>query len=172
MRIFNFMSKCQDVDIETQYEDYNVRCFDLRVRFEGSTIFIAHGMTEYDMAEEVLFNILAYLNKKGDCAVRVLLECRTKKPDNAQLESFTNFCYFVERYFDAIKFWCGRSLYDWTIVYDFKYKPSCEEKYSSVCKPKWVDDWWPRLYAKRKNKEILKEGTDKDYLLIDFVNYS
>ena len=69
-----------------------------------------------------------------------------------------------------IIWWCGRNLYNWEFDYDFGTEPSCHEDYSSVSKPKLIDDWWPWLYAKRKNKEILEKGTDKEILLIDFVN--
>ena len=62
-------------------------------------------------------------------------------------------------------------MYNWENDYEFPYKPSCEEKYSSVCPPKILDDWWPRWFAKFNNKRIIKEGTDKDILLIDFINY-
>ena len=40
-----------------------------------------------------------------------------------------------------------------------------------MCDPRLIDDWYPRLFAKVNNKEIVKKGTDKDILLIDFVNY-
>lgn len=83
---------------------------------------------------------------------------------------FSNFCKEIEEKFPNIKFWCGRSLYGWIEEYVFQNNPSCEEKYSSVCKPNLIDDWWPWLFAKRNNKKILKQGTDKDILLIDFVN--
>jgi hypothetical protein len=49
-------------------------------------------------------------------------------------------------------------------------EPTCEENYSSVMPPKWLDDWFPWLYAKLNNRKILSKGTDKDILLIDFVN--
>ena len=39
-----------------------------------------------------------------------------------------------------------------------------------MCPPKIIDDWIPVLYAKLKNRKIRKEGTDKDILLIDFVD--
>ena len=38
-------------------------------------------------------------------------------------------------------------------------------------KPRIIDDWYPRIYAKLNNKRNIKLGTDKDILLIDFVNY-
>ena len=34
MKPFRFMARCQDVDIKTQYEKYNVRYFDLRINFD------------------------------------------------------------------------------------------------------------------------------------------
>ena len=49
-------------------------------------------------------------------------------------------------------------------------EPTCSESYSSVCPPKIIDDWWPWLFAYLNNKKIKEKGTNKDILLIDFVN--
>jgi hypothetical protein len=82
---------------------------------------------------------------------------------------FKEFCKYIEETYTEIKFWCGKNLVDWTTEYEFSNNPSCEEKYSSVCPPKIIDDWIPVVYAKLNNKKILEKGTDKDILLIDFV---
>lgn len=171
MRLFRFAAQCQDVDIKTQCEEYGVRCFDLRVRFNHNQLIVAHGRAEYDITEEQLFKDLAYLNDR-DCYLRILLECRNKKPTEANIQSFVNLCIYLEDRYPRLRLWCGRSLYDWTVVYPLSYYPTCEEKYASVCSSKLIDDWYPRIYAKLNNKNIIKEGTDLDILLIDFVNYT
>lgn len=172
MRPLNFTSKCQDVDIREQYEKYKVRCFDLRVMFKDGCITVVHNLMEYKITEMKLLDDLQWLDDHRDAAVRVLLDVRFKKNyTSSQRGQFVDFCYDLERSYKHIKFWCGRSLYNWEVLYEFAYKPSCEEDYSSVSSPKLLDDWCPRLYAKLNNKKIKEKGTDKDYLMIDFVNY-
>lgn len=167
-----FMAKCQNIDIKTQYEKYGVRCFDLRVRFSSDDgIAVAHGLIEYDIFWDDIMDCLTYLNDKKDCYVRVIHEARTKrKYTEFSKNTFITFCDYISNRFTNITFWYGRNLYNWEIDYAFKEEPSCEENYSSVKSPKFIDDWFPWLYAKRKNKNIIKQGTDKDILLIDFVD--
>ena len=173
MRPFQFMAKCQDVDIKTQYEKYGVRCFDLRIKFDkNGRPQVAHGYVVYDINEQQIVRDLNYLNNKGDCYVRILLEIRKKKEYTKNtIHCFERFCELICHSFANIKFWCGRNLYNWEVNYVFNEEPSCEEKYASVMKPRIIDDWYPRIYAKLNNKRNIKLGTDKDILLIDFVNY-
>ena len=172
MAPFKFMAKCQDVDIKTQYDKYNVRCFDLRIRFENGNLVLAHGLFQYKITTSELLEDLNYLNFMRNCYVRILHEVRNKKQYTEESkEQFKLFCSGLVTMYPDIKFWCGRNLYNWQFDYDFGKEPSCEEKYSSVCAPKILDDWWPKIYAKLHNKEIRKQGTDKEILLIDFVNY-
>lgn len=172
MKPFRFMARCQDYSIKRQYE-LGVECFDLRVRFKGNKLIVAHGWMEYDITESELLEDLQWLNSQGNCYVRVLHEARNTNSYTAySVISFRNFCAYLEERYTHISFWCGRNLYNWDVDYQFKVELSCEEKYSSVCAPRWVDDCWPRWYAKFHNKKILKEGTDKDILLMDFVNYN
>ena len=171
MKALAFTAKCQAVPIKEQYEQYGVRCFDLRVKFDGGVPVVVHNIIEYELSEHELADTLYWLDAKGDVYVRVLLDIRNEKGYTAEQRGmFVDFCYDIERAFKKIKFWCGRTLYDWSVLYEFKNNPSCEEKYSSVCPPKIIDDWWPYLFAKKNNKRILQEGTDKDFLMIDFVN--
>ena len=62
-----FVAQCQDVDIQTQYEKYGVRFFDLRVRYDknGNTVF-AHGKFEYNYNLEKMSRDLQYIDGKGD----------------------------------------------------------------------------------------------------------
>lgn len=171
MKLIAFTARCQSKNIVEQYE-LGVRCFDLRIRFEKRKPIIAHGIIEYNITEKDLLESLTYLNMKGDTCVRILHEVRTKKQyTNESVDNFVDYVQKLEGRFANIKFWCGKNLYNWENDYNFWYNPSCEEKYSSVCPPKILDDWWPWLYARLNNKKIIKEGTDKDILLIDFVNY-
>ena len=167
---FKFMAKCQSKTIKEQYE-LGVRCFDLRVLFDKyGIVHVAHGFMKYNIDSSELNENLNWLNNKGDCYVRLIHEVRRKSQYTALAKiCFQGFCFYVLKY-SNIKWWCGRNLYNWDFDYDFGPEPTCEENYSSVMPPKWLDDWFPWLYAKLNNRKILSKGTDKDILLIDFVN--
>ena len=173
MNLFHFVAQCQEYNIQDQYEEYGVRGFDLRVKFDknGDTVF-AHGKYVYDCTLEDITKDLAYLDKKGGCNVRVIHEARTKEeytPEN--VERFKAFCSAIEASYLNIKFWNGNNLYTAKNDYPFKNKPTCLELYASVRAPKLIDDWIPRLYAFINNKKNIRKGTDRDILLVDFVNY-
>lgn len=171
MKLLRFTAKCQDADIKTQYEKYDVRCFDLRIREKEGRLVIAHGLIEYDLNIANLQEDLRYLNKKEDTYVRVILEIRKeRKVTTDQIVFFIKWCKKFKRYYPNITFWCGKVLSSYEEIFVFDSEPTCEEKYSSVCKPKLIDDLYPRCFAKRNNKKILEEGTNKNILLIDFVN--
>ena len=178
MRLIAFTARCQRVDIRKQYE-LGVRCFDLRFRVEIVTKVVAHGpivYTELGWDSELKWSILSdllWLNEKGDCYVRVIHEARTKS-QHSELGDyiFRNECESLENCFKNIKWWCGRNLYNWERDYKFKgEEPTCQETYGSVVPgKKWLYGWWPWLYARTHNRKIRERGTDKDILLIDYVD--
>lgn len=173
MRLIAFTARCQSATIIEQYTLHDVRCFDLRVRFsERNRLIVAHGIIEYKYTWDMLINDLHWLNAKEDCYVRVIHEVRNKKQYNHySCYWFKVFCGFAQTNYPNIKFWCGRNLYNWEYDYHFDSpEPTCTEKYSSVCPPKYLDDWFPWFYARLNNEKIFKQGTTDDILLIDFVN--
>ena len=170
MRLLGFTAKCQRKNIMEQYEDYNVRMFDLRVRFYEHTHIVkpVHGFIEY---YSFIYNDLDWLNDKGDVAIRVILDVRTKKQyTQLQRYCFKEFCEQLVEKYPNIKFVCGDNLYNHQNEYNFGNPLSIEELYSSVRKPKIIDDWFPWIYAKLHNKKNIAKGTDKDVLMIDFVD--
>ena len=170
MRPLRFAAKCQRVDIRRQYE-LGVRCFDLRVRFEYGRLKVAHGIIEYGIDKETLLKDLEWIDSKGGCFVRVMHEVRTKKQyETTSGMFFKNFCYVIQGDFKNIRFWNGRNLYNYETDYDFGDDPTNDGKYSSVCAPRIIDDWWPWLYARLHNKRTWLDECDKDILLIDFVD--
>lgn len=173
MRPVAFMARCQRVDIRTQYEKYGVRCFDLRVRFDRYGLgVVAHGAVEYCHTASRIYEDLAWLDARGGCFVRVLHEVRSARQYRRHAEGlFRAFCARIESSYPHLRFWCGRNLFSWGLDYEFvSPDPTCEERYASVCPPRKIDDWWPWLFARRKNRDILEAGTRKDILLIDFVD--
>lgn len=172
MKPLAFIARCQSVDIKTQYEEYNVRCFDLRVKFKkDGQLVVAHGLAEYAIDEQELLKQLEWLNSKGDVYIRVVHEIRNEYEHTLKaLLMFKQFCSLLQQRYPNLKLWCGRNLVNWQIEYQFAKDPSCKELYSSVCMPRIIDDWWPWLYARIHNKKNRLKSYKEDILLIDFVN--
>lgn len=170
MKLLRFTARCQKYDVKTQYEVYGCRMFDLRVRYDECTnkMILVHGAITYG---NILYKDLHYLDEKGDTWVRVCLDVRTSKAYSPiQQQRFKEFCERLQSNYDNIKFVGGDNLYNHKNEYDFGNYVSTEELYSSVTAPKLIDDWFPWLYARLHNKKNVSKGTDKDVLLIDFVN--
>lgn len=169
---FVFTAKCQKYDIRTQYDKYNSRCFDLRVSFnEDGEVNVVHNLMQYKINPSSLNDDLQWLNDKGDVYIRLLLDVRFKKNyTQQQRDMFKAYCEQLVNKFPQLTFICGRNLYNWEVEYDFGNNVSIEELYSSVQPPKIIDDWWPWIYAKLHNKENIANNTDRDVLLVDFVN--
>ncbi|MBQ7429418.1 MAG: hypothetical protein IJV29_07090 [Butyrivibrio sp.] len=171
MRPFSFMAKCQRKTISQQYE-LGVRCFDLRIRLDkNDNPIVAHGLAVYKIKPHELLRQLAWLDNKGDVLIRLVHEVRTSKQYTQHSRIlFREFCNNVITAFSNIHFWGFMNLYNYNYDYQNTYHPSCCENYSSVMPPKLLDDWYPLLYAKHNNREILEKGTTKDILMIDFVD--
>lgn len=175
MKALAFTAKCQEKNIVEQYDNYGVRCFDLRIRFDGRTPHIVHNDFDYGRLNDIKKN-LQWLNDKGDVWIRILHDVRKEKDHTpASIENFKQLCESLKKDYLNIKFWCGRNLVGkWEQDYDFGPEPKCTELYASVCPPKIVDDWYPHRYAKKNNKNIYKNIAptlgENEILLIDFVN--
>ena len=167
---FNFIAKCQNVNIQKQHEIYGVSCFDLHIRFsQYGDLKVCHGFITYDIDGIQLSKDLSYINKiKG--IVRVILDTRTKLDYERSYPYFREFCTNLIYAYKNITFWCGRNLYNWEIDYRFNSELTCKEDYASVSKNKWINQFYPLAYAKKYNKEILSKKYKEDILLIDFVN--
>lgn len=172
MKLIRFTARCQSKELGEQYAVYGVRCFDLRVRFDDDDQpMLVHGPVEYEYTREKLEQDLKTFNSLKSVCIRVLLDVRNKRQyTEKQRTAFWNFCHELELFYPDIKFWCGRNLYNWGIIYNFQYRPTCCERYASVCKPRLIDDWFPYFFAHRWNKLITEQGTTSDILLIDFVD--
>lgn len=165
---FKWMAQCQSKDIKFQY-DLGVRYFDIRVRFDkfGNPEF-AHGIMTYKADVE---KTLEELNGFGEeIQIRLLLEVAKKSDDtDRQIALFRKCCSdWVER-FKNLKFHCGRMKYNWQVVYEFENpEPAIVQKVSSMVGTK-IDDIFPFLYALFNNRKNLEQGTEKEYMLLDFI---
>lgn len=170
-KLIKFTAKCQEVNIQDQYEKYNARMFDLRVRLDGSgKLTLCHGLVYY--SPKSLIKDLEYLNSKRDVMVRVLLDIRFAKEDTEEQKNwFIKYCSELEYNYPSIKFCGGNPAYCGINYYKFNYSlPSIEDGYASEATKTKLDDLWPKKFAKKNNKKFLAKGTDKEYLALDFVN--
>ena len=174
MKLISFTAKCQRVDIKEQYDTYNVRCFDLRIRFSKEELpVICHGIIEYDYKYVDLLEDLRWLQSKGDVVIRLLLELRgVKKEDWKRQKTLFNTFYLtiLSIMYPNITFIRGRSLPDWEKVIKTIPEKAETEKYASVSTPKYIDDWLPILYATINNHKSIKNHNNDDILLLDFVD--
>ena len=171
MLITRPFAKCQDIDIESQF-NVGVRCFDLRLRFdEDSKLFlVCHGETIYN---SFLEDDLDYLNVQaskieGPLYIRVLLEDSGNRDDVVD-SYFYDACLNLENKYKHIKFfggWAARKRWR-KIIYPFKHNPSVEENHASV-KGKWYEKI-PYIYSIIHNLQIVSNGTNKEILMIDFI---
>ena len=166
---FRFMARCQSKSIEEQYEKYGIRYFDLRVRYTDlGEIEFAHGLMSF---KGDVRKVLDYLNSfNEEVWIRFLLEITDNDLVAFQEENFIRDCEMFELLFPNLKFHNGRRKFDWKVVYKFKNEePTLDQKVSSMTW-KIFDDWCPWFYAKLMNKKNLAKGTDKDYLMLDFLH--
>lgn len=173
-RIFNFMAQCQEINIQQQYEKYNVRMFDLRIRLKNGSPIIAHGLFEYQDSINQIVSDLDFLNNKKDVYVKVQLEIRNPKQDlDIQRFWFVNYCKQLESMYQNIKFCGGNPVYNSGLIY-YKFKneiPSTKGCHASNETKNILDDLYPKLYAKKHNKESKKRNITQEFLSLDFINY-
>lgn len=188
------MARCQRKTYKEQYYIYDVRAFDLRLYFDDNgRCWFKHGPVWYKTFS--FLEILSFFNEMGDCYVRILLEetkSDSKKDNVKSVENrFISMCKTIEELYSNIKFIGGERKFDWKLLYTFKYQkehewPRTIDLYSSttcLLDPDrhgktsiidYVDDWWPWLYAKLKNKknfdEYYRKREDLDMFLVDFVD--
>lgn len=192
MKPFHFMAKCQSVDYKRQYEEFGIRLFDIRLWFnENGKLEVKHGLMSFDIDFKGVSKFLTFLNNKGDCYLRVILEednisKKYRYSKNAEIK-FLLFCEKLEEAYHHIKIFGGNRKYDWAIIHHFKApEPPLVDMYSSMTRiigkrddSNWwnkllnvIDDWCPWLYAKKWNKKNFNEFKDYDkFLFFDFVNF-
>ena len=178
MRLFGFMGKCQRVNIQDQYEKYDARLFDIRVRFDKKEkVYLCHGFANYGYWDTIKEALEWLKTRPEKVSVRVMLE--TGKPHEREEGLFYNFCHNLCMSYPEINFFGGMRKFDFKVIYRFENKPKLIDRYSSTTSLfksnskflRIIDDWIPIYYAKkynRKNMELYKDT--KKYLFIDFVD--
>lgn len=168
---FRFIARCQNKSIEEQYEKYDIRMFDIRISFDKNGIpEFRHGLIAYKKNVKEVFE---YLNSKYEnIYIRLILESNKNNGES----KFKSFCKICDEIYPNLIFFEGRLKKGWKLIYNFMNDvPSYDHKYASnnlndTTGKTILDDLYPWIYAKLNNKKNIKNGTDKDYLFIDFVN--
>lgn len=162
MRLFKFCYQCQNLTIEEQL-NMGVRYFDIRIRLDKNEDWVfAHGMVEFKNCK--MFSIFKLINQTKNCTVRLVLEL--DKVDELQEIEFKDYCKSISVVFSNINFVGGCAKYDWnTKIYDFGNTVSKESQYKSY----FGKAIYPKWYAIKNNKKNKQKGTDKDFLVLDFV---
>lgn len=174
LRPFTFIGKCQSLSIREQYE-LGVRVFDLRLKFKDKdeAPIISHGFIDYCSLRDV-YPDLRWLNTKTDAYVRVILEHEKWNEDIRK--GFEIYCAMLDCKYQQIAFFGGLPKRTNEVLYNFVENDlTIDHFYSSTTSPfkngklRWIDDLWPWLYAKMHNKKSYEMGTDRDCMLLDFV---
>lgn len=166
LKPFGFMAKCQSKTIFEQY-DLGVRCFDIRIRYNENVPEFAHGLITYkENVNAILKAFHDYI--KESVTLRIILE--TNKEDKVQEYNFYCFCRYIATAFSKFNGCGGYRKYDWKPMFYFTYsEPTFDQKVSSMTWKK-IDDWFPYLYARLMNKRNVRKGTNKDWLMLDFIH--
>lgn len=163
---FLWMVRCQNIDIDSQYKDYNVRVFDIRLFIKNGKWYAKHGLVIFNHFD--INHILDKINSYGNCWVQLVLEI--SKENYYQELNFKQFCEHVEKRFPNIKFIGGVRKYGWKCLYDFKNHLSINGKFSSSPKNPKIFGLFPKLYSLLFNKKFYREPIEEDCLMLDFIN--
>jgi hypothetical protein len=181
------MARCQEIDADDQIK-LGARWFDIRLRFtRKGQIRFCHGKMEYDLTVDELKKFLKKLNDSNkEYYVRVVLE--TKKADEWQEKCFRAICSTLLMFYPNIKFFGGNNRTDWLCEHPiFKFEeplPLMINAYSSATTLfpdgkrwlKFIDDLYPKFYAKKMNAKNKADYNDKHledqnvWLIMDFIN--
>lgn len=180
-RLGNFLAKCQSKTIVEQLE-YGVSMFDLRIRSCGDSLIFAHGLAEYGADVFEVLNALDFGSRARSISdtnydkisVRLLLEEAYDDDSDTNEVAFIKFCKLCEEQYPNLEFCGAYRKWDWKQIYKFNSnltEDDIDQNHSSFVSSKGKRTWCfiPWLYAKLNNKKILKKGTDKKYLMIDFI---
>lgn len=161
---FQFIARCQSKTIQEQYEDYNIRLFDIRIKYDynGDPEF-RHGSMAY---KGNVYEILSYLNsRKEHVKVRIILE--TKKEDKINERYFVRDLFRFYELYPNITFYEGRRKFDWKQLMTLPTL-NVRQIISSMDESK-LNDLWPWLYAKRYNHNNLLNCKEDETVLMDFI---
>lgn len=178
LKPFKYFGRCQEREYDIQYDYCGVRLFDFRLYADRNNhIIIKNGNYEYPSVS--FYEILDFLNKKGDVIVLLTIDdlytyesaARIKAIDN----KFIEICNIIEVIYKNIGFCGGYRQGDRTKLYHFVWE-SKNGTPVMVNPSKWsrlyrfVTKWCPFLISKLNRKYIAQYENEYGYLLLNYVN--
>lgn len=168
MRFLQPVAKCQSKSVIKQIEKHGVSYLDLRVTFKNGYWQFAHGAVIY---KGDAFTFLKILNALTGVklTIRMILE-DYRQCSIFEEHIFKVFCWEIQKKYKNLIFVGGRRKSDWKQLYNFgTIEPTIDNQYSSMA-AKRFKGWFPFGYALFNNARSRKNGTEKDFLMLDFVN--
>ena len=174
-KIFKWFGRCQSSTYIEQYEYCGVRLFDLKLYAdEHCHIIIKNGKYKYSIFS--LFEILNYLNKKGDATVNISFDASlddvTSDVEYDRIEDkFLHMCKIIETVYPNIQFLGGRRTYDKKVMYLFENERVngipiiINKSYNS-----WIYKAFPVLIGIKNRRNIKKYEKEDCFLLLNFVD--
>lgn len=168
MKLIRWTAQCQSKTIFLQIANKDADMVDIRIKYpNGNTPVFAHGCITY---KGDVYQTLDDINTYGKYQhrikfVRIMLE--EKNPSEHSRTCFRLLCEKLETQYTNITPVGGFCRYDWSdVVYEFQTPyPDIDEQ---ICSVKGIG-LFPRLWAWLHNDKILENGTDHDFLMIDFL---
>lgn len=172
------LGRCQEVDYEIQYMLHGVRLFDFKLFVDcNSHIIVKNGTYEYSMFS--FYEILDYLNKKGDTIVLITLDSPywyyTRNMIKTVEDKFKETCRIIESIYENIGFCGGYGYYDYKPLYKFSWlntheMPILVEPYGFSRLYRFVTKWCP-MFIRKLNKKYIKQFENQNvYLMLNYVN--
>ena len=178
LKPFKYLGRCQNREYDIQYNFYGVRLFDFRLFVDKNNhIIINNGKYEYPMFS--FYEVLDFLNKKGDVTVLITLDKSRGRESKGQMDGierkFIEICQVIESIYEDIKFCGGYKRDNNTKIYKFTW----EEEHGlpiMVNPSEWsrlyrlVTMWCPSFIGKLNKKYIDKYKNEYGFLLLNYVN--
>lgn len=178
LKPLKYLGRCQNIEYDKQYNYWGIRFFDFRLFVnKHNHIIIKNGTYEYNLFS--FYEILDFLDKKGDVSILVTLDTSKGYERLRQLESierkFIEACHAIETIYENIRFYGGYRRNDKVKLYSFEW----EEKngFPTIINPsehsrlyRFVSKWCPCFIGNLNKSYIAKYDNEKGYLLLNYIN--
>lgn len=161
MKAINFVAQCQSKTLSQQYKE-GIRFFDIRIRFDKTgAIKYVHGIIEYNHDVD----LLKYLNQKGDCSLRLMLDDRNGCNSEEQTQMLLTYLNEHQEDLNNINLIDIYRLSDSKCIVNYNNPmPTVDAQYASASTCKIVG-----IYPKLWHKLHKYTEPNCEYLIRDFV---
>jgi hypothetical protein len=177
-KMFKNLGQCQNIDYELQYTLWSARLFDFRLYSDKhGHIIIKNGHYEYPLFS--LYEVLDYLNKRGDAIVYITLDnykaYETEKEKENIKKRLHEYCRVIESIYEETMFCGGYARSDGEEIYSFEWekqhgRPTLIEPMEWSRTYRFISKWCP-IFIKKLNKKYIEQFKDKNgYLMLNYIN--